>query len=321
MRGGAPALSATEFERRATEGNGDGKWLSSLHVVEADGHVPVGQWLATQGAVWGEEVVGARLAVYWTDDGVYYPGHVIAYKAATGKWTAQSLPPPPPSAAVRDGADEGSMGAGEHKILYDDKELEWVFLVLQTVHWLSQDATLVDGGASPAPAKAATAATTGSGGRRRRLEADLLVDALHTSSDTDPEAGASEATATQAARKGLRPQRGKAQPEEKGPTAILPGGCDVACGDVKGYLLPGGRRGDEWVRLKVRRHTPLSRVWISAMKLAQPHPVFACTMPGRVFDTVLFFLHAGPELTHGGGHAWWRSRMAPSTTRAAPPRW
>jgi hypothetical protein len=93
MPGGTSAVSVTEFERRATEGKGSGKWLSSLHVVEADGNVPVGQWLAMQGAVWGEEVVGARLAVYWTDDGVYYPGHVIAYKAATGKWTAHSPRP------------------------------------------------------------------------------------------------------------------------------------------------------------------------------------------------------------------------------------
>jgi hypothetical protein len=45
----------------------------------------VGEWLAVQGSVWGEEVVGTRLAVYWTDDEKFYPGHVIAFKAATGE--------------------------------------------------------------------------------------------------------------------------------------------------------------------------------------------------------------------------------------------
>ena len=216
------------------------------------------------------------------------------------------------------GLTRGSEGAGEHKILYDDKELEWVFLVLQTVHWLSQDATLVDGGATPAKAAAAaTAVATGSGGRRRRLEADLLVDALHTPSGTDQGAGASEVTAADVARKRLRPQREKTQPEEKGPTAMLPGGCDVACGDVKGYLLPGGRRGDEWVRLKVRRRPNTSRVSQGFRREAST--ASSCR---RVHC-------AWPPLRHSGAFlarepradTRRRSWIAPSTTRAAPPRW
>jgi hypothetical protein len=48
----------------------------------------------------------------------------------------------------------------------------------------------------------------------------------------------------------VRPQRSQkeAKPEPPSASALLPGGQDVICSAVKGVLLPGGRRGEEWVR-------------------------------------------------------------------------
>eukprot|EP00976_Prorocentrum_cordatum_P052491 1058627-Prorocentrum_minimum.AAC.4 len=52
-----------------------------------------------------------------------------------------------------------------------------------------------------------------------------------------------------------RPQRSQQEKKAEAPaaSAVLPGGQDMICGAVKGVLLLGGRREEEWVRL--RHHT------------------------------------------------------------------
>jgi len=109
-------VPAVEFERLGGRGS-TRKWRQSIRLGvdipareitdDSKRGPPIGKFLRDEGMVYRESVIGRCLEMWFPEIEQYYPGEVIDYKS----------------------------DSGEHEILYNDGNREWVYFCLQQTRW------------------------------------------------------------------------------------------------------------------------------------------------------------------------------------------
>lgn len=115
-KGAKQVVQAVEFERLGGRGS-TRKWRQSIRLGvdmpakkikdDRDRGIPIGKYLRDEGHVYRESIIGRCIEMWFPEVEQYFPGEVIGYKSESG----------------------------EHEILYNDGNREWIYLSLQQTRW------------------------------------------------------------------------------------------------------------------------------------------------------------------------------------------
>ena len=107
---------AVDFERLGGRGS-TRKWRQSIRLAvdipaakiddDSKRGIPIGKYLRDEGAAYRESVIGRCLEMWFPEIEEYFPGEVIGYKS----------------------------DSGEHEIMYNDGNREWIYFCLQKTRW------------------------------------------------------------------------------------------------------------------------------------------------------------------------------------------